>query len=170
MKRVFLWLVVMFVIMGFAIACGGGADSSSGKAPAKKSGGEIFENDFFKATIVKGWTVFDDSKVKMMRIYPKNDTSIYAPTIHLKFEGNGNWGGTPEQAIANMANNYSGTAPEKEVINGVEYYKTTYEYGGQKQTMLVTKKNGNKITVTLVGKDFDKNPDIPKILATISYK
>jgi hypothetical protein len=35
---------------------------------------------------------------------------------------------------------------------------------------MVAKKDGNKITVTMVGKEYDKNPHIPKILETISYK
>jgi hypothetical protein len=152
--------------MGFVIACGGGENGSSGD----KSSGEAFENNYFKAMIPDGWTVFDDSKLGMMQIYPKGDTSIYRTTIHLKFEGKGNWHGTPEQSIANMASNYNGTAPEKVVINGIEYYKTTYEYSGHKQTMMVSKRNGSKITVTLIGKDYEKNPDIPKILETISYK
>jgi len=175
MRRFLLLFVVVLVVVGFLAACGGsgekgnGAGADTAKASAKK-GGDVFENDFFKVTLAEGWTVFDDSRVKMMRIYPKDNKSIYAPTIHLKFEGNGNWAGTPEQSIANMANNYNGTAPEKEVINGIEYYKTTYEYGGHKQTMLVTKKDGSKITVTMVGKGYDTNPDIPKMLAALSFK
>jgi hypothetical protein len=171
MKRFFSMLTVIFMVIGLAAACGGG-DSQAGDTankPAQK-GGEVFENDFFKVTLQPGWTVFDDSKVKMMRIYPKNDTSIYAPTIHLKFEGNGNWAGTPEESINSMASNYKGTAPQQVTINNIQYYKTTYEYGGQKQTMMVTEKDGNKITVTLVGKGYDTNPDIPKILDTLSYK
>ena len=90
--------------------------------------------------------------------------------IHLKFEGNGNWPGIPEGAISDFAKNYNGSAPEKTVIMGLEYFKTNYEYGGQKQTMMIAKKNGNKITITLVGTDYDKNPDIPKIVETISIK
>jgi hypothetical protein len=157
------------LLIGFMAACGGNG-GGEGSTAAEKNDGETFENDFFKAIIPGDWTVFDDSKVKMMQIYPKNDSGMYKPTIHLKFEGNGNWHGTPEGSIAGMAKNYKGSAPEKVVINGIEYYKTTYEYGGQKQTMMVTKKDGNKITVTMVGKDYDKNPAIPKILETISYK
>ena len=105
----------------------------------------------------------------MMRIYPENDTSMFAPTIHLKFEGNGKWSGTPEGSISTMSEEYKGTAPEKVIINGIEYWTTTYDYGG-KQMMYVAKIDGNKITVTVVGRDFDKRPEIPKILETISYK
>ena len=172
MKRFFSLPMIIILMMGLAAACGGGKDQTTDmtRTPAPKNSGEVFENDFFKATLPAGWTVFADSRVQMMRIYPKADTSIYAPTIHLKFEGNGNWSGIPEQAIADMARDYKGTAPEKVVINGIPYYKTTYEYAGQKQTMLVTKKDGSKITVTLVGKGYDTNPAIPKILDTISYK
>lgn len=166
MKRYLTYFTILMLVVGFMAACGGGGSS----AAADKNDDEVFENNFFKATIPDGWTVFDDSRVKMMQIYPKNDASMYKPTIHLKFEGNGNWSGTPENSIADMAKNYNGTAPEKVVINGIEYYRTTYEYGGQKQTMMVTRKDGNKITVTMVGKDYDKLPAIPKILETMSYK
>lgn len=168
MKRSFVQLTVIVMVLGLLIACGGSGEG--GAADAGKKGGDVFENAFFKATILDGWTVFDDSKVKMMRIYPKNDTGMYAPTIHLKFEGNGNWGGTPEGAISDFAKNYNGSTPEKTTIMGLEYFKTKYEYGGQKQTMMIAKKNGNKITITLVGKDYETNPDIPKILETISIK
>ncbi|MFC2146590.1 hypothetical protein ACFLRT_04425 [Acidobacteriota bacterium] len=170
MKRIFSLLMAALLVIGFVAACGGGGESSGGEAQPAKANGEVFENDYFKATIPVGWTVFDDSKLAMMQIYPKGDTSMYRTTIHLKFEGKGNWHGTPEQSIASMASSYNGTAPEKIVINGTEYYKTTYEYSGHKQTMMVAKKDGSKITVTMVGKDYDKNPDIPKILETISYK
>ena len=174
MKRIFLHVVVVLLVIGFLSACGGG-DGTQGAAEAKasKAKGSVFENDFFKADIPEGWTVFDDSKVAMMRIYPEKDKSVFAPTIHLKFEGKkagrSEWSGTPEQSIADMAKNYKGTAPEKVVINGVEYYKTTYDYGG-KQTMMVARKDGTKITVTLVGRDYHKNPTIEEILKTISYK
>lgn len=173
MKRFFSHVVILLLVIGLTAACGGngetGADGAA-KKDAAKAGGEAFENAFFKATITDGWTVFDDSKVKMMRIYPKNDTSMYAPTIHLKFEGNGNWPGTPEGAITDFAKNYKGSAAQKEVINGLEYYKTTYEYGGHKQTMMVAKKDGSKITISLVGADYDTNPAIPQILKTIVIK
>jgi len=130
----------------------------------------VFENKFFKAEIADGWTVFDDSRVKMMRIYPENDTSSSAPTIHLKFEGNGKWTGTPEKSINYMAEKYNGTSPEKVTIEGMEYYKTTYEYGGAPQTMLVAKKDGNKITLTLIGKGYDSNEELKEILNTIKIK
>jgi|GEM_PF-1456228 len=166
-------IVGVFLILFIVNGCGGNGNEPGNAAPAGKKG-EVFENKFFKATIPQGWTVFDDSKLGMMRIYPEKDTSMYAPTIHLKFEGpisgHFEWAGTPEQAISYMATNYNGSAPEKITINKIEYYKTTYEYGGQKQTMYVAKKEGNKITITLVGKDFEKDPDIPNILETISYK
>jgi hypothetical protein len=169
-KRIFSFLMVALLVIGFIGACGGSGNGSGGDTQPAKASGETFENDYFKAFIPDGWTVFDDSKLGMMQIYPKGDTSMYRTTIHLKFEGKGNWHGTPEQSIANMASNYSGTAPEKVVVNGTEYYKTTYEYSGYKQTMMVAKKDGNKITVTMVGKDYDKNPHIPEILETIFYK
>jgi len=98
--------------------------------PAGADVGKGLENKYFKATIIDGWTVFEDPKFAMMRIYPENDKGMYAPSIHLKFEGpisgHFEWAGTPEQAIGDMAKKYQGSGPDKEVINGVEYYKTGY--------------------------------------------
>jgi len=185
MSRFFMVLLLIFSVSLF-INCGSEKNTSNTNSPkaeeapeqaatkAEKDTGAgkvtTFENDFFKAEIPKGWTVFDDSKVKMMRIYPEGDTSMYAPTIHLKFEGNGNWAGTPEDSISTMAKNYNGTEPKKEVINGIEYWTTTYEFSGSNQTMYVAGKDGNKITVTIVGKDYETIPEIQEILKTISYK
>ncbi len=180
MKKL-LFILLLTLSLALFIACGGekSDDTASDEATetatteeatAETADSSVFENTFFKAEIPEGWTVFDDSKVKMMRIYPEKDTSMYAPTIHLKFEGNGNWAGTPESSISTMAKEYKGSEPEKVVINGVEYWTTTYEYSGYKQTMYVAGKDGNKITVTVVGKDYDKIPQIKEILDTISYK
>lgn len=185
MSRFFVILLLIFSVSLF-INCGSekntknAASSEAGETAeqaetkvdegAGDSKSTTFENDFFTAEIPEGWTVFDDSRVKMMRIYPEGDTSMYAPTIHLKFEGNGNWAGTPEDSISTMAKNYNGTEPKKEVINGIEYWTTTYEYSGSKQTMYVAGKDGNKITVTIVGKDYETIPEIQEILKTISYK
>lgn len=172
----FAYVCIVLLAFGLFIACGDNETPSADVAEetaapeAAETAANTFENSFFKADIPAGWTVFDDSKVKMMRIYPEKDTSIFAPTIHFKFEGSGKWGSTPEQAIKEMAGNYEGSAPEKEIINGVEYWKTMYEYGGQKQTMYVAKKDGTKITVTVVGRDYEKLPEIMKTLSTVSYK
>lgn len=165
-KRSVLVLMVMAAALVLTVACGGGGASADA--------GKAFENKYFKASIVEGWTVFEDPKLPVMRIYPEKDQGMYAPSINLKFEGpisgHFEWAGTPEQAAGNMAKNYKGSGPDKEVINGVEYYKTSYTYGGYAQTMYIAKKDGNKITVTLSGTDVDKNPDVQKIMKTLSFK
>lgn len=180
MKRSRLLGSIIILTVALLVGCGGGSNAPAADSEEKPGDshatrndagkGTVFENDFFSAVIPDGWTVFDDSKVRMMRIYPEGDTSIFAPTLHLKFEGNGNWGGTPEAAIQEMVERYSGSDPEKTVINGLEYVRTTYEHSGSNQTMLVAKKNGNKITLTLVGRDYESNPDLAEILDSISIK
>lgn len=165
MKRSVMLFAVMAAALVLTAACGGGASADAGKA---------FENKYFKAGIVEGWTVFEDPKLPVMRIYPEKDQGMYAPSINLKFEGpisgHFEWAGTPEQAVGNMAKNYKGSEPQKEVINGLDFYKTSYTYGGYAQTMYIAKKDGNKITVTLAGTDVDKNPDVLKIMKTLTFK
>jgi hypothetical protein len=179
MKRFFLMFMVVLAAIGILAAFGGSKDSGIGigidtpKASAPKSGGEVFENHFFKVTLVEGWAVSEaDSRIGMMSIYSKSDPSSYAPYIHLRFENFGGFSDTPEQVTAGIANNMgkSGTPAEKEVINGIEYYKTTIvHWGGEIETVMVTRKGRYIIYVRLGGDDYDKNPDIPKMLATLSY-
>ncbi len=164
-KNGMLMLGLLAICMMFAACGGGGAAEAQGKA---------FESKYFKVTLMPGWTVFEDTKLPVARIYPEKDTGMYAPTIHLKFEGplsgHYEWAGTPDKAIADMSKSYGGSAPEKEVIGGLEYYKTTYTFSNMKQTMYIAKKDGTKVSLTLVGTDYDKLPEIPAMVKTIAVK
>ncbi len=148
----------------------------SKKSETKKTSSEgMFENKFVKVKLPDGWEVFDDNaeKMGMMRIRMKGDLTGKKPTIFLKFEGKlsgrAPWKGSPEESLATFAKQYKGSEPEKVTYNGVEYYKTSYDYSG-KQTMLVTKKDDTKITVTIAGENVDKTPEVEKILDTMTFK
>jgi len=75
-----------------------------------------------------------------------------------------------EGSTGTMIKNYNGSPLERLAIKGLEYCRTTHEYGGMPQTMLVARKDGNKITLTLVGKDYQTNEDLKKILKSIEIK
>lgn len=90
--------------------------------------------------------------------------------IYFKAEGAGNWAGTPQEAIASFAEQKGGSAPETTVLNDIEWVSTTYEAFGTEQTMMVTKKDGSKITVTLLGGDYSENPAAKMFLDSLVLK
>ncbi|MBN2134116.1 MAG: hypothetical protein JW737_00145 [Acidobacteria bacterium] len=131
---------------------------------------DIYENSFIKVEIPQGWIIFDESKTKKkMRFYPIDDKSPDAPQMYLQFEGNSNWEGTPKEAIKKIADAKYGTTPKRTLINNISYWKTTYDSEG-KQMVFITKKSGNKVTITINGKDAERTPQIGVILKTLIYK
>jgi len=130
--------------------------------------GKSFENDLIRAIVPDRWWLKDDSRIGMMMILPETGNPEKSG-VYLKFEGP-NWTGTPEESIAEMAKNYQGTPPQSVVCNGRTFVQTSYEYSGSKQTMMIAKKDGTKITVTLEGAEHASSPAVRQILESLVVK
>jgi 3'-phosphoadenosine 5'-phosphosulfate (PAPS) 3'-phosphatase len=169
---------VIFLSVVGLVGCGGGADQTGAAAPATQEetavespaeAGQDVDNSLVSVTVPSNWDIVDDSaKMKMMNLIEKGSGGKVG--VYLKVEGNGNWDGEPGEAIASFAESQGGSAPETITINGVEWTYTTYEAYGTTQTMMVTKKDGNKITATVLGDGYEASPDVRMILDSLVIK
>lgn len=171
------WIIAIIGLSSF-IACGGGAEQSgsegtaaAAEAPAKAPAhaGQAVGNSLMAMTVPADWDIVDDSeKMKMVTLTKKGSGG--AVGVYLKVEGGGNWGGTPQEAVASFAESKSGSAPATATINGIDWVHTTYKAYGTEQTMMVTKKDGNKITATVLGDGYDASPDVKMVLDSLVLK
>lgn len=159
-----------------------GSAGTAKSAPASSSGptqetqtlgtakGKPIETKFFGSTLPDGWEVLADDLDKMgMMTLAKKGTGG-SKGIYIKFEGNGAWTGTPEEAVASFAKSKKGTEPAKITLNGIDYFQTAYDSFGSHQSMLVTKKDGTKITLTILGEDYTRSADVKLFFDTLILK
>ena len=177
MKTRQLTWILAIVVMGVLVACGGGdeassaapADAAAAPAEAPAPAGQPVDNALMSMTVPADWDIVDDSeKMKMVTLTKKGSGG--AVGVYLKVEGGGNWGGTPEEAVASFAESKGGSAAATTTINGIDWVYTTYEAYGTVQTMMVTKKEGNKITATVLGDGYDASPDVQMVLDSLVLK
>jgi hypothetical protein len=177
MKTRHLTWTLAIVAAGALVACGGGgeagsaapADAAEAPAEAPAPAGQPVDNALMAMTVPADWDIVDDSeKMKMVTLTKKGSGGKVG--VYLKVEGSGNWGSTPAEAITSFAESKGGSAAATTTINGIEWVHTTYEAYGTVQTMMVTKKDGNKITATVLGDAYDASPDVQMILDSMVLK
>jgi ankyrin repeat protein len=150
------------------------AQSSGAPAvPPKPLGtakGKPLDTKLFTASLPDGWEVLanDLDSMGMMTLSRKGTGGSHG--IYLKFEGNGGWSGTPEEEVASFAKSQKGTTPAKVTMNGIAYVQTAYDAYGTRQTMLVTKKTGTKITLTILGDDYSRSAEVKLFFDTLKLK
>lgn len=164
--------VLMSVFASFLVllaACGG---SSAAPAPDKapqetvQSSGEAYDCQAFSMTVAEGW-VAGPLNMGMVNVLPKGKSS---PGLYFKFEGNGNAAGSAEASMENMVKSYNGTILPDVTVSGQVFKGVSYNYGGSSQTMLVAFIDGTKVTLTIEGSGAWENPDIQKMLKSVSLK
>ena len=150
-----------------------GAEQTSveaNKPTVEKIQGEAFANKYFKATVPTGWKVTTDPKMDFIsRIHKTDDGSGMGPSVHIKIEGHGAWPGEPKAETESMAKSQSGTNVEQVSMAGQTFFKTTFGTGMMKQTMFMAKNKGNKVTVTLMGTNFESEPMLMKIFGNLEF-
>jgi ankyrin repeat protein len=128
------------------------APAASGRraAPAPAGKPKPLDTGRFTTLLPAGWEVAADDLERMGMLTLQRKGSGGKEGVYFKFEGP-NWAGTPETEIAGFAKRQKGTPAEKRVANGIEFFQTTYEAYGSRQTMLVTKQGTTKVTLTVLG-------------------
>jgi len=176
--------VVLIIAAGLVLvlaACSGGetaATASSGAASATAAAaapaaapaakGTPIDNNLFSTVLPDGWEVMADDLANMgMMTLAKKGTGG-ATGVYLKFEGNGGYSGDPMKDVESFASSKNGTPAETASINGIDWARTAYEAYGTKQTMLVTKHNGTKVTATVMGDA--ASPEVQAILGSFKLK
>jgi hypothetical protein len=160
-----LAIVVMFALIG----CGGG--KTEGQKPAEtktaKVTGTLYEGAYMNFRHSDDWRISEDTKWKTINC---EKGSLLSPTNWVLIKAEKESTRTAEKAVSTFADSYNGTPAEKVTFNNIEYYKTSFEYGGIPQTMMVTMHEDNKITITLQGHGHNEDQSIKDILNSIELK
>ncbi len=157
---VFVVLAVMFV----AIGCTGGNKETQTDTPNVVSEKNQFDGEFISFEYPEPWIVSADPNFKLVNA--ENPTTKCYILIKLEKESFKD----AETAVTNFAQTYGGTPAELVTYGDVNYYQTSFEYGGLPQTMLVNIENENKLTITLQGEGHKDNEDVNEILGSIVLK
>lgn len=168
MKKV-LSVIVVCLMLFVVIGCGG-SKTEGGKTEAKKpaqAAGTLFETSFMSFRHSDEWRVTEDTKWKTINC---EKGSALSPTHYVLIKTAVDSYDTAEKAVSDFAQKNNGSPAEKVSYNNIEYFKTSFEYGGTPQTMLVTMVGENKVTITLQGAGHKDDQSITDILNSIELK
>ena len=144
-------------------------DATTQPAAVAADSGQQLDTRVMAAMMPEDWDIVDDSeRMSMVTLTKKGGSGQVG--IYFKVEGSGNWAGTPLEATISFAEQKGGSAPETVTLNEIEWVSTSYGAFGSDQTMMVTKKDGNKVTVTLLGGDYSASPATEMFLDSLVLK
>jgi hypothetical protein len=164
-----LSLAVVFMMLFVVVGCGG-SKTEGGKTDVKKpakASGTLFEGAFMSFNHSDDWRVVEDTAKKMINL---EKGSALSPTNYILIKAEKDSYRTAEEAVSTFAQTYNGSPAEKIMYNNNEYFKTSFEYSGLAQTMLVTMVGENKVTITIQGAGHQDDQSITDLLNTIVLK
>ncbi len=159
MKRLLSSIVALMMVFAI-IGCGGG-DKDTGTTPEIASG-TLFEGDYMTFTHSDDWKIHEDTNNKMINMEKRTP----AGTLYILVKAEKDDWRTAEESVETFAGNYDGSPAKMVNYGGYDFYETSFNYGGE-QTMMVTKIDDNKVTITLQGTDHSKDSSITDILNSI---
>lgn len=168
MKKV-LSVIVVCLMLFVVIGCGGSkteGNASNTEKPAEVTG-TLFEADFISFRHAEDWRVTQDTNLKTINC---EKGSLLSPTHFVLIKTAQDSFRTAEESVSEFAQKYNGSPAEKVSYNNIEYYQTSFEYGGLPQTMLVTMVGEDKVTITLQGAGHQDDQSITNILNSIELK
>jgi hypothetical protein len=168
MKKVLSIVVVCFMLF-VVVGCGGSKTEGNKTDPGKPAEvtGTLFETSFMSFRHSDEWRVTEDTNWKTINC---EKGSALTPTHYVLIKSAKDSFATAEQAVSDFAQKYNGSPAEKVSYNNIEYYQTSFEYGGTSQTMLVTMVGEEKVTITLQGAGHQDDQSIKDILNSIELK
>lgn len=179
-----LLFMLLVIVFGGLVACAGGEEAAAPEAETAPSeaeqvaasdaeptiASEGLDTARFSTVLPEGWEVMaDDLDAMGMMTLARKGTSG-AEGVYFKFEGNGNWTDTAENAVASFATSQEGSEPAVLTANGIDWVFTSYRAYGTDQTMMVTGHEGTKVTVTVMGPAYDASPAVQAILNSLVLK
>lgn len=168
MKKV-LSIVLMCLMLFVVVGCGGSktdGNASKNEKPAKVTG-TLFEADFISFRHADDWRVTQNTNMKTINC---EKGSALSPTHYVMIKAATDSFRTAEESVTEFAQKYNGSPAEKVSYNNIEYFQTSFEYGGLPQTMLVTMVGEEKLTITLQGAGHQDDQSIKDILNSIELK
>lgn len=167
-----------------SIGCGGSADagaeaprsaagtgtddaSNSSGVPAAKAA-SVIDKGRFSTVLPEGWEILADDFDRMGLVTLAKVGTGGSQGVYLKFEKGFN--GDPMKNIEKAADRYEGSTPETSVRAGISWARTRYTYAGVTQSLNITAHNGEKVTFTVMGDDYDTSPGVKAIFDGLKLK
>jgi hypothetical protein len=138
----------------------GGNDQAAASVP-----GAVREAKFFSVLVPDGWEFmeFNDGTVQT---YNKSATRM----VELKRGGYNMNEKDLEGTFTTFVTQYKGSPIEKVQMLGLTFLKTTYTYSSKSMTAYSALKDGQKISISLMGPDHQKDATIQAVLASVKLK
>ena len=128
----------------------------------KQTKGKYFEADFFSMFIAEGYTEMEINGG--VQAYKGNNF------IEIHIRGLNQTNADIEASIHILAKNFEGTAPDKVNMFGQTFYHSSIIAQGTSQDVYLAVKNGRKISITLSGKDHEKDENLKVMIESIKLK
>lgn len=173
MKKV--WVLISFILVVSLVAIGCSSGPKTTENPPKGEvafTGTTFENDFVTFTYPEEWKVTNETNesIYTMITLTKGD-ALSASYFMVKIQKDDTT--TPILDLVNQfakLPNVNGTSAEMVTYGGTEYAKTSFNYGGMDQVHHQARVGGYLATITLQGKDLEKDENVLNMMKSFQYK
>lgn len=159
MKKFFAIALMIFCSVILLQGCGKSKTSSDAN---KLTEGKYFNTEFFTMFIADGYT--EMAVNGGVQAYKDNNF------IEIHVRGLNQTEADIEASINILAKNYEGSAPEKIEMFGQVFHHSYILAQGTPQDVYLAVKEGKKISITLSGKDHDKDEDLKLMFESIKLK
>lgn len=122
----------------------------------------------FSTVLPEGWEILADDIDRMGLMTLAKKGTGGAQGVYLKFEKG--FRGDPMKNIETFATKYQGSAPETVERAGISWARTSYTYNGITQSLNITAHDGQKVTFTVMGDDYDASPGVKAIFDGLKWK
>ena len=168
----FRMLVIGFVLIGACFtSCGQNADKQSGESAVTEEAavnvpGEMTEVPGFRMLIPKGWEKNYFEAGGSLQTYPPN----WKYMVQVKKAGYNMSQADVDMNLNGLVDRYKGTAVKTVEMLGMTFKTSTFEANAQLQTMYFALKNGEMISITLMGPDHQTDPTVQAVFKSIELK
>ena len=169
------WVLVSFVlaVTFLAVGCSSGPKTTDNNNQEEVAFvGETFENDFVSFTYPTEWKVTNETNesIYTMITLTRGD-ALSADYFMVKIQKDDTT--TPILDLVNQfakLPNVNGTSAESVTYGETEYAKTSFNYGGYDQVHHQARVGGYLATITLQGKDLEKDENVINMMNSFKYK
>jgi len=152
----------MLLIFCSLILLQGCGKSKTSSDVNKQTKGKYYDTEFFTMFIAKGYAEMAINGG--VQAYKGNNF------IEIHVRGLNQTEADIEASINILAKNYEGTAPERVDLFGQVFHHSYILAQGTPQHVYLAVKDGKKISITLSGKDHDKDEDLKIMFESIKLK
>lgn len=167
MRNTRLSLTLAAVLAVSFLSCGQTDQNKTdgGEQAAASIPGTVRDAKFFKILVPDGWEYmeFNDGTVQT---YNKSATAM----VECKRGGYNMTDKDLEGTFTTFVTQYKGTPIEKVALFGLTFLKTTYTYSSKSMSTYSALKGGQKISISLMGADHDKDATIQGVFRSIVVK